>query len=56
MNIAYYPESVSGYEGMADCYESQNDSANAIRYLNKAFEKSGNDFYKSRIEELKKDI
>lgn len=52
--IEYYPQSANAYDSMADYYEAQNDYVNALKYLNKAFELSGNDYYKKRIEELKK--
>lgn len=51
--IAYYPKSVNAYDSMADYYEGQNDPINAIKYVNKAFELSGSDYYKRRMEELK---
>ncbi|MCF8347026.1 MAG: hypothetical protein K9G38_07415 [Bacteroidales bacterium] len=51
--IEYYPESVNAYDSMADYYEAQSDFTNAIRYVAKAFELSGNDYYKKRIEGLK---
>lgn len=53
MCIDYYPESANAYDSMADYYESQNDMDNAIKSLNKAYELSGNEFYKERIEALK---
>ena len=52
--IDYYPESANAYDSMADYYEAQGDLANAIKYVTKAFELSGNDFYKKRIEKLKR--
>ena len=51
--IEYYPESANACDSMADYYEAQGDFTNAIKYVNKAFELSGNDYYKNRIEELK---
>jgi len=51
--IEYYPESANAYDSMADFYEAQGDFANAIKYVTKAFELNGNDFYKKRIEGLK---
>jgi tetratricopeptide (TPR) repeat protein len=50
--IEYYPESVNAFDSMADYYESQGDLANAVKYVNKAFELSGSDYYKKRIEGL----
>ena len=51
--IEYYPKSANACDSMADYYEAQHDIVNAIKYANKAFELSGNDSYKNRIEELK---
>ncbi len=51
--VAYYPESANAHDSMADYYEAQNDYTNAIKHAVKAFELSGNDFYKKRIERLK---
>lgn len=52
--IEYYPESANAYDSMADYYEAQGDLTNAIKYVTKAFELNGNDFYKKRIEGLKR--
>jgi tetratricopeptide (TPR) repeat protein len=52
-NIDYYPNSASAYNSMADYYEAQGDFANAIKQVTQAFEISGDDGYKKRIEELK---
>jgi len=49
----YYPESANAFDSMADYYEAKGDSTNAIKYATKAFELSGNDYYKKRIEGLK---
>ena len=54
MNIKYNPTSAKAYDSMAEYYESQNDKENAIKYLNKADEISGGNFYKKRIEALNK--
>ena len=54
MNIKYNPKNATAYESMADYYESENDKKNAIKYLNKAFELSGNEYYKQKVEELNK--
>jgi len=53
MGIDYYPESANAYDSMADYYESQNDIDNAIKSLSKAYELSGNAYYKERLEEMK---
>ena len=54
MNIKYNPTSANAYDSMAEYYESQNDKENALKYLNKAYEISGGDYYKERIEALNK--
>jgi tetratricopeptide (TPR) repeat protein len=54
MNIKYNPTSANAYDSMAEYYESQNDKENALKYLNKAYELSGDDYYKERIEALNK--
>ena len=54
MNIKYNPTSASAYNSMAEYYESQNDKENALKHLNKAYEISGDDYYKERIEALNK--
>lgn len=54
MNIKQNPKNANAYDSMAEYYEYQNDKENALKYLNKAFELSGNDDYKERIEALNK--
>jgi len=54
LNIDYYPKSASAYNSMADYYEAKNDHANALKYVTKAFELSGENQYKDRMKELKK--
>ncbi|RZT95786.1 hypothetical protein EV201_0411 [Ancylomarina subtilis] len=51
--IEYYPESANAFDSMADYYEAKGDLNNAIKYVSKALELSGNDFYKKKIEGLK---
>lgn len=51
--IEYYPKSANAFDSMADYYERKGDITNAIKFVNKAFELSGSDYYKQRIEELK---
>jgi tetratricopeptide (TPR) repeat protein len=54
MNIWYNPTSANANDSMAEYYEFQNDKENALKYLNKAYEISGDDYYKERIEALNK--
>lgn len=51
--IEYYPESANTYDSMAEYYEAQSDFTNAIKYATKAFEISGSEDHKKRIEDLK---
>ena len=52
--IKYYPLNASAYDSMADYYEAQNDYVNALKFVTKASEISDNNYYKERIEALKK--
>ena len=54
MNIKQNPKNANAYDSMAEYYESQNDKQNALKFLNKAFEISGDNYYKERIESLNK--
>ena len=47
--IEYYPESANAYDSMADYYERNGDNDNALKFVTKAFEISGDDSYKARI-------
>ncbi len=51
--IEYYPESANAYDSMADYYLAQNDNANALKFVKKAYDLSGSDYHKKRIEGLK---
>lgn len=51
--IEYYPNSANAYDSMAEFYEAQKDYASALKYATKAYEISGSDRYKKRIEEIK---
>jgi predicted alpha/beta superfamily hydrolase len=53
-SIKYYSESANAYDSMADYYERIGDNQNAIKFVTKAFEISKDDYYRKRIEELKK--
>lgn len=52
--LEYYPESANAYDSMADYYDAQGKPTDVIKYLNKALQISGNDYYKKRIERLTK--
>lgn len=51
--IQFYPNSANTYDSMADYYERNNDFQQALKYVTKAFEMSGNEYYKQRMEALK---
>ena len=52
--MEYYPESANTYDSMADYFERNGDNDNALKYVTIAFEMSGDNYYKERIEALKK--
>ena len=52
--MEYYPESANTYDSMADYFERNGDNDNALKYVTIAFEMSGDNCYKERIEALKK--
>ncbi len=52
--VKYYPWSASAWDSMGDYYISQNDAEHAIGNLQKAYELSGDELYKRKIENLKK--
>lgn len=51
--IEYFPESANAYDSMADFYESQKDYVQALKFIKKASELSEDEYYKSRVEEIK---
>jgi predicted alpha/beta superfamily hydrolase len=51
--IEYYPQSANAYDSMADYFERNGDNENAIKFVTKAFEISGDDSYKERITVLR---
>jgi len=53
LNTEYYPDDANTYDSLADYYESQNDVENALKNVTKAYELSGSDHHKKRIEDLK---
>lgn len=52
-NIDYYPKSANAYDSMADYYESQDNTSEALKCVTKAYELSGNENYKKRMQALK---
>ncbi len=53
LSIEYYPSSANAYDSLADYYLAQNDFENALKYVSKAFELSGSNYHKERMEEFK---
>ena len=53
-DIEYYPNSPNAYDSMADYYERTDDYKNALKFVTKAYEISGDNYYKERMEALKK--
>ena len=51
-NIDYFPNSANAYDSMADYYESKGDKAKALTYVTKAYELSGSEYHKERMEKL----
>lgn len=54
LNTEYFPNDANAFDSLADYYESQNDTENALKNVTKAYELSGSDYHKKRIEDLKK--
>jgi predicted alpha/beta superfamily hydrolase len=53
LNTEYYPWSANTYDSLADFYATQNDFVNALKEVTKAFEISGDDYHRRRMEEFK---
>ena len=51
-NIDYFPNSANAYDSMADYYESKEDKAKALTFVTKAYELSGSEYYKERMQKL----
>ena len=51
--IKFYPNSANVYDSMADYYERNRDYKNALNFVIKAFEISGEENHKQRIKDLK---
>jgi len=52
--IEFYPNSPNTYDSMSEYYERISDYDNALKFATKAYEVNHNDYYKQRIETLKK--
>lgn len=53
--IQYYPKSANAYDSMGDYYEHQHEKEKALECLTKAYQLSGDDRYKKRMEKLEKE-
>ena len=53
LNTEYFPNDANAYDSLADYYEAQNDTENALKNVIKAYELSGSDYHKKRMEELR---
>jgi len=51
LNAEYYPANANSFDSLADYYVSQNDFKNALINVTKAYELSGSDYHKKRMEE-----
>jgi len=54
--IEYFPLSANAYDSLADYYIAQGDYENALKNVSIAYELSGADYHKNRMEELKEKI
>jgi len=52
MGVKYYPKSANSFDALAEYYESQEDYSNALKNIKIAFELSGSDVHKKRLEEI----
>ncbi len=52
LNIEYNPQSANAHYSLAEYYAAQNDFANAAKYMAKAYELSGEESHKKKMEEF----
>ena len=52
MGVKYYPKNANSYDSLAEYYESQEDYSNALKNIKIAFELSGSDVHKKRLEDI----
>lgn len=52
--IEFYPNSANSYDSMADYYERNGDNDKALNFVIKAYKISNDNYFKERIEALKK--
>ncbi|MEL6535585.1 MAG: alpha/beta hydrolase-fold protein [Bacteroidota bacterium] len=51
--MMYYPQSANAYDSMADYYEQAEDFAKALALVTQAYEISGSEYHRERMETLK---
>jgi uncharacterized protein len=56
MGVKYYPKSANSYDSLAEYYETVEDYSNALKNIKKAFELSGSENHKKRLEIIKSKI
>lgn len=54
--IEFFPLSVNAYDSLSEFYVSQEDFENALKYVSIAFELSGSEYHKQKIEEYREQI
>lgn len=54
--IEYFPLSPNAYDSLSEFYVSQDDFENALKYASIAFELSGSDYHKQKMEEYREQI
>ena len=52
--IEYFPNSANAYDSFSDYYDIKKDYANALKFAIKAYKLSATDYYKNKVEALKK--
>ena len=52
LGIEYFPSSANAYDSLADYYFAQNDYHNALKYISTAYDLSGSEYHKERMEEF----
>jgi len=53
LNTEYFPNDANSYDSLADYYERQKEYDKAFENVTKAYELSGSDYHKKRMEDLK---
>jgi len=56
MGVKYYPKSANSYDSLAEYYETVEDYSNALKNIKNAFELSGSENHKKRLEIIKSKI